>query len=172
MYEPNTNMSTLQQEVPHIVLIPRLSADSDGQAFSIDIMEGLYRMKSKTHNLSSNNFGSFYDIYLRNSTVPDQEKNLVKFMEVMKESFLRPNLINLVSNFCVADLDEIIKFLLANKPDLRVLLLLTQKQHDMNDGFQNLKQMCPERENFIDTVIHYRSTPKAAMTRLGMIQGD
>jgi hypothetical protein len=145
-----------------LVLFPRADSSEESQIASFELAYSLSKVgKSETSTFELIDFECDYQRFIHEPGLPDNFKNETYFIETSKDKFFKPGVISFVVNFDLGDLLIINTNFQLHKPDLRILLMVTDSQFKkwgMEDRLEN-----------IDCCIHQDAVNQSMMDKLHLI---
>lgn len=153
----------MNTQIPYnIVLFPRLDSKTESQIASVDLANNVSRIgTSEIYTVEVMNFEYDYAIFLEDKTFEDAQKNESFFIDLFKNKIFKPGVVTFVANFDMNDLTLMMENFQIHKPDLKALLVITEKESS--------KWNMAERPDGVDCCLHNGAPNKGMMERLGMI---
>lgn len=145
----------------HLVLIPRFDLSPKASEKSILLAQSLSKVRSETNRFQVVDFDEEFIQFTGQPLCPSELKNLLRFIEVSHGKFFVQGTITFVANFDGQNLGLMIESFKLHKPDVQILLLMTQIQYVTHGIFEELE--C------VDLFIHQGSVSKDMMVKLGML---
>lgn len=170
-YEPNTTMKAqikpdfeikeLPQPPPyHIVFIPRVDSSELAQASSFNLAMQLSMIRNREYNIEIVDFEDRYTKFISPLTTLPEEMNELFFIKESQAMFFKAGVIVFVTNFDMNDFVILMTIFRQQKPDIKVLLVVTESQFD--------NWRLADRDDDIECCIHNHSVTTTMMQKLKM----